>query len=89
MCLTLGRGLRSALWEPNGLSMGGVTSQRKCGVLLTEEEKLDPNQVEKTHCALFQLPLEAQQNSKTSAFGQPLVPSEGDHSEPWIHSSLQ
>jgi len=46
-------------------------------------------QVEKTLCALFQLPLEAQQNSRTSAFGQPLVPSEGDHSEPWIHSSLQ
>lgn len=38
MCLTLGGGLRSALWEPSDLSMGGAISQRKFGALLTEGE---------------------------------------------------
>lgn len=41
-------------------------------------------------CALFQLPLEVQQNNRISALGQPLlVPSEGGHPEPQISSSRQ
>ena len=70
-CPTIGWGLRSALWEPSDLKVweGISISQRKLGILLTKA-------AESGYCsgggntarALFQLPLETQQNSMTSAW---------------------